>query len=121
MTEELGLSDQQKEQLEALRAKHRESTKPLREAARASHDAFEKALDAENADAAQVGRAALAMKAARDKMEAAHKAAFEEVKSILTPEQGEKLESARERGPGRRPGFGPRRGHGGPGAEPQDQ
>jgi Spy/CpxP family protein refolding chaperone len=118
MAEQLGLSDPQKDQLEALRAKHQQSGKPLLAAARQARDTFEKALDAENADAAQVGRAALAMKAARDKVEAAHKAAFEEWKAVLTPEQLEKLESARGRGfgPGGRPGHGPR-GRGGPDGE----
>lgn len=108
MAERLGLSDEQKEQMKALRERHREALKPLFEAAREAHQAYEKALDAENADPAQVGQAALAMKAARAKLEAAHEGMFEEVKAILTPEQVEKL------GEGRKRGLGPGGRHGGP-------
>jgi len=68
--EELGLSDEQKAQLEALRTKQRETLRPLMESARQAHDAFQTALDADNADAAAVGQAALAMKAADNKLRA---------------------------------------------------
>jgi len=100
--EELGLSDEQKAQLEALRTKQRETLRPLMESARQAHDAFQTALDADNADAAAVGQAALAMKAADSKLRAAHKAAFEEMKAILTPEQAAKLDQvqAQHKGPG---------------------
>lgn len=107
MAERLGLSEEQKEQLEALRAKQRETLRPLFEAMRGAHEAFENALEADSPDAAKVGTAALAMKAARDKAEAAQKHAFDETKALLTPEQVEKLEAGRERVPG--PGYGPRR------------
>ena len=100
--EELGLSDEQKAQLEALRTKQRETLRPLMESARQAHDAFQTALDADNADAAAIGQAALAMKAADNKLRAAHKAAFEEMKAILTPEQAAKLDQvqAQHKGPG---------------------
>ena len=108
--EELGLSDEQKAQLEALRTKQRETLRPLMESARQAHDAFQAALDADNADAAAIGQAALAMKAADNKLRAAHKAAFEEMKAILTPEQAAKLEQARAQHKGPGPGgFGRRR------------
>ena len=107
LAEELGLSDEQKTQIEALRAKERESSRPLMEAARQAHEAFRAALEAEGADAATVGQAALAMNAAEKKVRAAHEAAFEEMKSLLTPEQRQKLEEAHRNGPRRGPG-GPR-------------
>lgn len=106
--EQLGVSDEQKAQLEALKAKRDETLKPLMENARQAHEAFRKALEAESADATTVGQAALAMHAAEKKLHADREAAFEEMKSILTPEQREKLDQMmRERGP-RRPGHGPR-------------
>jgi Spy/CpxP family protein refolding chaperone len=105
MAEELGLSDAQKSQIEALRTKQRETLRPLMESARQAHEAFRSALDAESPDATAVGQAALAMHAAEKQVRAAHEAAFVEVKAILTPEQRQKLEEARERGP---------RGRGGP-------
>ena len=108
--EELGLSEDQKAQLEALRTKQRETLRPLTESARQAHDAFQAALDADNADAAAIGQAALAMKAADKKLRAAHEAAFEEMKAILTPEQAAKLEQARAQPKGPGPGGYGRRG-----------
>ena len=109
--EELGLSEDQKAQLEALRTKQRETLRPLTESARQAHDAFQAALDADNADAAAIGQAALAMKAAEKKLRAAHEAAFEEMKAILTPEQVAKMDQVRaqQKGPG--PGGFGRRPH----------
>ena len=110
LAEELGLSDDQKAQFEALRGKQRETLRPLMEGARQAHEAFQTALDADNADAAAIGQAALAMKAAEKKLRAAHDAAFEEVKAILTPEQAAKLEQARAQHKGPGPGGPGRRG-----------
>ena len=110
LAEELGLSDDQKAQLEALRGKQRETLRPLMESARQAHEAFQTALDADNPDAAAVGQAALAMKAAEKKLRAAHDAAFEEMKAILTPEQAAKLEQARAQPKGPGPGGNGRRG-----------
>jgi protein CpxP len=108
MAEQLGLTDDQKTQMEALRTKQRETLQPLMESARMAHDAFEAALETDSPDATAVGQAAIAMKAAEKKVHAAHEAAFEEMKSILTPEQRQKLEEAHQqhgpRGPrGSRP------------------
>ncbi|PYQ52848.1 MAG: hypothetical protein DMF78_10485 [Acidobacteria bacterium] len=107
LAEALGLSDEQKAQLEALRTKHQETMKPLMEAVRQAHDALRKTMDAESPDAATVGQAALVLDAAEKKLRAAHEASFEEMKSILTPEQQAKLEQMKEKGPRRGPG-GPR-------------
>ena len=108
IAEQLGLTEEQEEQWKTLHEKERESARPLIEAAENAREAFDKALNAENADATAVGNAALAMRAAGRKLEAHHKAAFESVKAILTPEQLAKLEEHEKRG--RRPGPG------GPGA-----
>jgi Spy/CpxP family protein refolding chaperone len=110
LAEELGLSEDQKAQLEGLRGKQRETLRPLMESARQAHEAFQSALDADNADAAAIGQAALAMKAADKKLRAAHDAAFEEIKAILTPEQAAKLEQARAQHKGSGPGGFGRRG-----------
>ncbi|HEU0108189.1 MAG TPA: Spy/CpxP family protein refolding chaperone [Vicinamibacteria bacterium] len=113
LAEELSLSDEQKSQLEALRGRQQETLKPLAEAARQAHETFRSALEADGADAATVGQAALAMHAAEKKLRAAHDAAFEEMKAILTPEQRDKLEKMHEgrrgaRGPHGPGGLGPR-------------
>ena len=103
----LGLSDEQKEQWKAIHEKAREAGEPLMKATREAKAAFDKALEAENADANTVGHAALAMRAAHKKAEAHRKATFESVKAILTPEQLAKLEEMEKEGPGRGRGFGP--------------
>ena len=110
LAEELGLSDDQKAQLEALRGKQRETLRPLMESARQAHEAFQTALDADPPDATAIGQAALVMKAAEKKLRAAHDAAFEEMKAILTPEQAAKLEQARAQHKGPGPGGFGRRG-----------
>lgn len=106
--EALGLSDEQKTQLDALRTRQQETLKPLMDSAHQARDAFRQALDGGSADPAAVGQAALAAHAAEKKLQAAHEAAFEEVKSILTPEQRDKLAKMREHGP--RGPHGPRPG-----------
>jgi len=109
VAERLGLSADQKAQWQAMREKSRDTMKPLFESARQAHEAFRNALEAANPDALAVGQAALAAHAAEKKLHDAQQAAFEDLKSILTPEQREKLEEGRGRG------VGPRRGgEGGP-------
>jgi Spy/CpxP family protein refolding chaperone len=108
MGERLGLSDDQKAQWQAQREKSRDAMKPLVENARQAHKAYRSALEAANPDPLTVGQAALAAHAAQKKLHDAQQAAFEEMKSILTPEQREKLDERRGRG------GPPRGGAGGP-------
>jgi Spy/CpxP family protein refolding chaperone len=100
LAERLNLSDDQKAQWQSLREKQRDATKPLFDGARQAHEAFQNALEAAHPDVTNVGQAALAVHAAEKKLHEAQQAAFEEMKSILTPEQREKLEQSRERGQG---------------------
>ena len=121
VAEHLGLSDQQKEQWKVIHERARETGEPLMKAAGEAKQAFDTALEAENAQAVAVGQAALAMRAAHNKVEAHRKATLEEVKAILAPDQLAKLEEfeknrpgpAGNRGFGRGGGRGP--GEGGPG------
>lgn len=103
IAEHLGLSDDQKAQWKTIHEKARETGEPLMKAAGAAKEAFDKALEAENADAATIGQAAIAMKNARNQVEAHHKATMDAVKAILTPEQAAKFEEMQKhmmRGPG---------------------
>lgn len=114
--ERLDLTDQQKDQIQSIREKHRAENQPLFDTAQKAHQAFRKALEKDGADAQSVGQAALAMKGAQKKLEAALAGEREEVKSILTPEQREKfeaMEKRRRQDPGDS-GFGPRRRPGPP-------
>lgn len=108
MAEHLGLSDEQKTQIKAIHEKTRETVEPLMKAAGDAHQAFDQALNAENADAAAIGQAAIAMRNADRRIEAQHKAAMDSVKALLTPEQAAKFDEMqkhmRRPGPG---GFGP--------------
>ena len=99
LAEELGLSDEQKTQVEAIHKKTWEVARPLMEASRQAHEAFRTALEADNADPTTVGQAALAMHAAEKKLQAVHESAMAEVKAILTPEQRAKLDQLHARGP----------------------
>ncbi|MCL4820930.1 MAG: periplasmic heavy metal sensor [Vicinamibacteria bacterium] len=118
----LDLTEAQQEQVKALHEKRQAEIQPLMEQARAARRAFDKALAAEGADPATVGEAALAMKAAREKMHAAHQALRADLEKILTDEQREQLGKREGRGFGRR--GGPRHGGhhpGGPAGPPPDQ
>ena len=97
LMEMMTLTDEQRSQIKVLLSTNREHMKPLLQSARKADVAFRAALEAENPDVTAVGHAALAMHAARKKLHAAHSAAFEEVKSVLTDEQREELEGVRAR------------------------
>jgi len=105
--ERLGLTEEQRAQVQALRESERETMRPLHEAAREAHEAFEQSLEAKTPDVAEIGKAALGMRDARRNLEAARAASLEKVKALLTPEQREQLEQLEERGFGRS-GHGPR-------------
>lgn len=110
----LVLTDEQKEQWKAIHTGAREAGEPLMKAAGVAKQAFDKAMNAETADANALGQAALAMRDAHKKVEAHQKATFESVKAILTPEQLAKVEGMEKQGARRGPGFGAG-GPGGPG------
>jgi Spy/CpxP family protein refolding chaperone len=112
MMERLGLSEDQKAAVHAVIEKDQDTMRPLADAARGAHDAFQKALDAPSPDATKVGQLAIAMNTAQKKFDSARKAEMEKIKEILTPEQQERLEQAMQRGFGRGPG-----GPGGPGGQ----
>ena len=103
IAEHLGLSDEQKAQWKSIHEKARETGEPLMKAAGAAKEAFDKALEADNADPATIGQAAIAMRNAHRSLEAHHKATMDAAKAILTPEQAAKLDDMQKhmmRGPG---------------------
>lgn len=113
IAEHLGLTDEQKAQWKAIHEKAREQGEPLMKAAGEAREAFDQALEAENAEPAAVGQAAIAMRNARRNLEAHHKTTMDTAKAILTPEQAEKLEAMEKNMRGRGPGaFGPGQGQG---------
>ena len=115
MTEQLGLSDQQSDQLEALFTAHRKAMRSVHEAMRTAREALNAQIHAETIDEAAIRKAAGVM-AVLEADQAVNRAKlFQEIRGILTPEQFQKLEQIREErrermGPGHRgefPGPGP--------------
>jgi Spy/CpxP family protein refolding chaperone len=102
LAERLGLSEDQKAQWQSMREKSRDGMKPLFESARQAQETFRKLLEADSPDPLAVGQAALAAHAAQKKIHDAQQASFEELKSILTPEQRQKLDDGHRRGPRQR-------------------
>jgi Spy/CpxP family protein refolding chaperone len=100
LAKRLGLSEDQKAQLKALHEKSQETNRAVFDSARQAHRALDAALEGASPDPATVGQLAITMRAAEKKADAARQAEREEMKSILTPEQREKL----DQGPR---GFGP--------------
>jgi len=89
----LGLTDEQRASWRALRDGQREQTKALRAEGRELRRQVRKALEAEPADAAAVGQATLAVKSHRQKMRAQREALEQQLRSLLGPEQQQKLEA----------------------------
>ncbi|HEX2253423.1 MAG TPA: Spy/CpxP family protein refolding chaperone [Thermoanaerobaculia bacterium] len=102
MAEFLELSESQVAQAKAIHEEARAEAQPLREASRTLHQELRALLEQESPEATAVGQAMIALDAHRDAMRQIHadaKAAFE---ALLTPEQLDKLETAKElRGAGR--------------------
>jgi len=97
IAERLGLSDEQKAQWKAIHETARTTGEPLMKAAGAAKEAFDKALEADNADPATIGQAAIAMKNARTQLEAHHKATMDAARAILTPEQAAKFDEMQKK------------------------
>ena len=102
VAERLELTDEQKAQWKTIHEKAREDGDSLMKAAAEARKAFDTALNAETANAAAVGEAALAMKTARDRVSDHRQQTQEAIKAILTPEQLAKFEEMEKRMRGHR-------------------
>jgi Spy/CpxP family protein refolding chaperone len=107
--ERLNLSADQKDQIQAIRQKNRATAKPLVEAVRDARANLKKAIDSDNPDATAVGQATLQLRSAQQKLQANRRATLDEIRSVLTPEQLDQLNSWK---------HGQRRGGPGPDAKP---
>ena len=115
MTEQLDLSDQQKQDLDAVLAAHRKAMRSTREAMGAARETLDSRVHAETFDEAAIRKAAAVMAVLEADQAVGRAKLFQEIRGILTPEQFQKLEQTREErrermGPGRRgefPGPGP--------------
>jgi Spy/CpxP family protein refolding chaperone len=120
----LGLTEEQRASWRALRDEQREQMKPLRSEGRELQRRLRETIEVQPADAAAVGQATLAVKTHRQRVQAQREAFEQQLRSLLSPEQQQKLgamkaarralEQGRERR-GKRPGARERRREG-PGA-----
>lgn len=89
----LNLSTDQKVQWDAIHQQLEASVKPLFGQHRAAEDQLNAAVNASNPDAAEVGRAFLAMRAIDKQIKAAHEATQAKIGAILTPDQKTKFDA----------------------------
>jgi Spy/CpxP family protein refolding chaperone len=113
----LDLTDSQKAEVKRILEARQSTFESLRERARADWEALDRAADAPSANAAEVGAAYLKVRADREAMHAERKATMEQIRSILTAEQQQKLDAMKQE---RRERFG-RRGHRGGSPEGSDR
>lgn len=113
MIEHLDLTPEQQEQMEQLRARHREETETVRDRLRAAHERFADLAYADPLDEVALRAAAAEMAGARAEMMVSRAAMRSEMRRILTPEQLERFEQMDGRRRGGTDGRG--RGQGGHG------
>ncbi len=87
----LDLTEAQREEIKALLETHREMIEPLHEEGRMIREEIKTLTEQDAPDAEQLGSLMLEGKALREEIRSAREASWEEVKTLLTPEQLEKL------------------------------
>lgn len=111
MAKRLGLSAEQSTQLQALRTRHQEAIRPLREAVDKAQEAFHAALRQPKADNLKELHQTLVDR--RWDLLTAQRTHQQEVRALLSPEQRERVAEFRGRMQGRREAMhGGREGHG---------
>lgn len=107
----LSLTDEQKATWEQMHQEFRESMRATFEQQRPNLEKLRAALDAEQPDAASVGRLVLSMHQQRKQMEKQHEAFQQRLRATLTPEQQLKFDAFQALRPARggpgHGGFGP--------------
>jgi periplasmic protein CpxP/Spy len=103
----LDLTESQKTEVKRIMESRNATFETLRERIRADHEALDAIAESQSPNAAAVGNAYLKVRADREALRAEHKATMEQVRSVLTPEQQQKLDTMKQER-GKR--FGDRRG-----------
>ena len=109
----LNLSDSQKADVHRILDSKKETVESLRERMRTDWQTLDAAANAQSPNTSEVGAAFLKVRSDREAMRAEHQATMEQIRSLLTSEQKEKLDAMiqkrQERFEGRRGargGFG---------------
>lgn len=92
----LDLTDSQKAEVQRIMDARKATFESLRERARADWEALDAAADAQSPNPATVGAAYLKLRASREAMQAERKALMDQIRSILTPEQRDKLDAMKQ-------------------------
>ena len=92
----LDLTDSQKAEVKRIMEARKATFDSLHERARADWEALDAAADSQSPNPAAVGAAYLKVRANREAMRAERQAVMDQIRSILTPEQREKLDSMKQ-------------------------
>lgn len=104
---DLDLTESQKAEVKRIMESRKATIESLREKMRADWEALDAAAEAPSPNPSAVGAAYLKVRANREAMRAEHKATMDQVRSILTPEQQQKLDTMKQE---RKQRFGDRHG-----------
>jgi Spy/CpxP family protein refolding chaperone len=103
----LDLTESQKAEVKRIMESRKATIESLREQIRADREALDAAAEAQSPNPSAVGAAYLKVRADREAMRAEHKATMDQIRSVLTPEQQQKMDTMKEK---RMERFGERRG-----------
>jgi periplasmic protein CpxP/Spy len=91
---DLDLTEQQRTQIREMVKSHREANQPLFDRMKDAREQLHEARRSGTTDATRIGQLTLAVDAQRKQLEASRLQLREQIASVLTPEQREKLEKA---------------------------
>jgi Spy/CpxP family protein refolding chaperone len=103
----LDLTESQKADVKRIMESRKATIESLRERMHADWEALDAAAQAQSPNTSAVGAAYLKVRADREAMRAEHKATMEQIRSVLTPAQQQKLDTMKQE---REKRFGERRG-----------
>ena len=92
----LDLTEAQKAEVKRIMESRKPTFESLHERARADWEALDAAAEAQSPNPATVGAAYLRVRANREAMKAERQAMMDQVRTILTPEQREKLDTMKQ-------------------------
>jgi protein CpxP len=93
----LDLTESQKAEVKQIMDSRKATIESLRERMRADREALDAAAEAQSPNPSAVGAAYLKVRADREAMRAEHKATMDQIRSVLTPEQQQKMDTMKQK------------------------
>jgi len=93
----LDLTESQKAEVKRIMESRKATIESLREQIRADREALDAAAEAQSPNPSAVGAAYLKVRADREAMRAEHKATMDQIRSVLTPEQQQKMDTMKQK------------------------